>query len=782
MDKAPKASTEAKRYKPSKDFGLSDAQIQCRKDDNLVNYTNVNTSKSIGEIVKENALTLFNIINFILALAVFCVGSYKNLLFLGVVVCNTLIGTYQEIRAKKTIDKLSLISSTKVTALRNGELSAISTDEIVLDDILCFSCGNQIVTDCVILDGECDVNESLLTGESEAVHKKMGDTLLSGSFITSGSCKARVEHIADENYAAKISKEAKCIKKAKSEIMATLQKIIKILSFFIFPIGAFLFYNQITVDGTSYETAVVNTAAALIGMIPEGLILLTSTVLAVSVVRLAKEKVLVQELYCIETLARVDVLCLDKTGTITEGCMQVVDVFPGGSADNKTISKILCSLTAVLKDQNPTFDAIRKKYRPKLSYEVEEVVPFSSEKKWSGAYFSGNGSYLLGAPEILLAQNMTSEIEENLSHYARGNRVLVLAHAKEKLSPHAPPAGLEVVAFILLKDKIRPQAQETLSYFAEQGVVLKIISGDNVLTVSNIARQVGFSDYDNYIDATTLKNYEDIKRAVNKYAIFGRVSPAQKKQMVTALKESGHTVAMTGDGVNDVLALKEADCSVAMASGSDAARSVSQVVLLNSSFDAMPKIVAEGRRSINNVKRSASLFLTKTIYSVLLSLLFVFIPRVYPFMPIQMTLISTFTIGIPSFVLALEPNHERVSGKFFRHILQKALPCAITVVLNIVLIVLSAKVFHLSAAQISTLSVLLTAYTGFLLLYRISLPFNTLRKTLFFSMITGFVLCAVFMFEVFSFAYLPLLMLWLPAALFACATLAFQFIFKMLGN
>ena len=767
------------RYSPSADFGLTNSQVQCRIEDNLVNYDTSLPTKTIGQIIKENLVTLFNIINFVLALAIIAVGSFKNLLFLGVVMCNTIIGTYQEIRAKKIVDKLSIISTTKVSVLRNGTERSLGIDDIVLDDIVCLKQGNQVVTDCVVVEGECEVNESLLTGESDSIHKTCGDILLSGSFIVCGNCKVKVEHIGHENYASKISQDAKYIKKLNSEIMMTLRKIIKIISILIIPIGLLLFYNQFTIEGNTYQSAVVNTVAALIGMIPEGLVLLTSTVLAVSVIRLSKRKVLVQELYCIETLARVDVLCLDKTGTITEGCMEVKETIPYGDTAEQDIQSALNALASVIQDENPTFNAIRKKYTEPTSYSLEKVIPFSSEKKWSGAYFKNQGTFVIGAPEFIL-KDRVDEIKEQLETYTAENRVILLAHSFSAFKQEEQlPDDLSIMAFILMHDKLRVQAKETLNFFKEQGVAIKIISGDNVLTVANIAKNVGLKDADNYIDATTLKSYEEIKEAADRYSIFGRVSPEQKKQLILALKECGHTVAMTGDGVNDVLALKEADCSVAMASGSDAARNVSQLVLLNSCFDSMPKVVAEGRRSINNIQRSSSLFLVKTIFSTLLAVIFLFLNTPYPFMPIQMTLTSMFTIGIPSFILALEPNKDRIRGNFFLNIISKAIPGALTVVINILLVVLVTSLFGLNTEQASTLSVILTGYTGLMLLYNISIPFNRTRKILFTSMIIGFSVSIVAFRTIFSLAVITPVLLTILVFMLFVATAVFYFIYAV---
>lgn len=726
-----RGKTEIKRVKPDPKIGLNDLQVNERLHAGHYNKESTLPTKSYGRIVRDNVCTLFNLINILLAAAVLYVGSYKNMLFMGVVLCNIAIGIFQEVRAKRTVDKLSIISASRVRAIRNGCIREVEVNEIVLDDVLELQNGNQIPTDCIVLEGECDVNESLLTGESDSIHKKPSDTLLSGSFLVSGKCRARAEHVGDDNYASTVFSGAKYIKKVNSEIMRTLNKIIKIISIAIIPVAAMLFFNQLDIAGTNFQSVIVNTVAAIIGMIPEGLVLLTSTVLAVGIIRLAKHKVLVQELYCIETLARVDVLCLDKTGTITEGRMELKDVLPIGSFGREEIDRALNALTSSLEDNNPTFNAIKGKYQVKSDLTASEIVPFSSDRKWSGAAFGEQGAYVIGAAEFIF-QDIPEEVKARLSEYSAGYRVLVLVHAEQGFQENGRlPGGLVPMALLVIKDVIRKDAKQTLDFFEKQGVDLKIISGDNVQTVSGIAKEAGLKNYASFVDATTLKTPEDIKAAVEEYSIFGRVTPTQKKDLICALKEAGHTVAMTGDGVNDVLALKEADCSVAMASGTDAARNVSQLVLLNSDFSSMPKVVAEGRRSINNIQRSASLFLVKTIYSSILAILFIFLDFKYPFEPIQMTLLSAFTIGLPSFVLALEPNNDRIQGNFFINVISKSIPAALTVILNIVFVMIASYVFSLNHLQSSTIAVLLTGFTGLMLLFKISLPFNAIRTALF---------------------------------------------------
>ena len=745
------ASEKAERFNPDISTGLTEEQVKQRYAEGLVNNDKPLPTKSIRRIFYDNMVTLFNVLNLLLGIAVFLVGSYKNMLFLGVMFFNTSIGIIQEIRAKRTIDKLSIVSATKVTVIRSGEKRKAAINEIVLDDIIEFTQGNQIPVDCIVISGECDANESLLTGESDAIHKKAGDMMYSGSFIAGGRCYARAEHVGADNYASKISAEAKYIKKVNSEILYTLNKIIKILTFIILPLAILLFLRQYanpsefgtetvsSILGTidkHFMDSVVKTVAAVTGMIPEGLILLTSTVLAVSVIRLSRRKVLVQELYCIETLARVDVLCLDKTGTITEGCMEVADYIPyGNKTEKENMADILCGLTNALDDTNATFMALKAKFGGKTSMEADNIVPFASENKWSGAHFKSEGTYIMGAAEFILKE-IPEDLKKTLNEYAGSYRTIILAHSSNDFRDKKLPDNIEVLGIIMLNDKIREEAPATLRYFADQKVDVKIISGDNPVTVSDVARRAGVKNYDKYVDASTLETDEDIFDAMKKYTVFGRVTPAQKKKFVIALKQQGHTVAMTGDGVNDVLALKESDCSIAMAAGSDAARNVSQLVLLDSNFASMPKVVAEGRRTINNIQRSATLFIVKTIFSTILAFLFLFITVQFPFQPIQLTLVNACTIGIPSFILALEPNKERIKGVFILNILQKAIPAGITTVINIMLCLIAMMVFGLEVNEYQTLSVCLTAATAFMILFHISIPFNKIRVVLFVLMVT----------------------------------------------
>lgn len=741
-----------KRYEPDYKEGLTEEQVNERIENGIVNFDNQPKTKTVGQIIRGNLFTYFNFLNIVLGSSIIIVGvlqgqllySLKNCLFMGVIICNTIISTIQEIVSKKIIDRLSFLASSKVKVIRSSKKQEITIEEIVLDDVIYLEIGDQVATDSIILDGEVEVNEAFLTGEVEPIHKKKGDMILSGSFIVSGNCYAKVEHVGGTNYISTISQEAKYDKKVNSVIMNSFTKLLKILSILIVPIGILFLINQYSITNNIYES-IFATVAALIGMIPEGLILLTSSVMAVSVIRLSKYKVLVQQLYCIETLARVNVICLDKTGTITEGRMQVFDTVLQKGHTNKEVAKILSEICAVSKDNSSTFQAISDKYGISNDWVMQDTIAFSSSRKFSAVNFLEHGSCYLGAPEFILGKDF-KKVEENVQDYQEKFRVLLLAHSKEKLSEK--PKNLEVVAFILIQDIIRKDAKETLEYFDSQGVAVKIISGDHYKTVSNIAREAGVKNVVG-VDATTLKD-EDLEEAVLKYNVFGRVTPIQKKKIVIALKKQGFTVAMTGDGVNDVLALKEADCSIAMASGMEASRNVSQLVLLNSDFSSMPHVVAEGRRTINNIERSASLLLVKTIFTMLLVLLCIFLSSKYFFIPIQLTLITMFTIGIPSFVLALEPNTEIVKGNFLLKVIGKSVPAALTVVFNVILIMMFKYAFDLNEDVVSSLVVFLTGMTGFIFLYRLCQPFNYFRLILWFLLLDGFIYCSIFQYAFFN--------------------------------
>lgn len=708
------------RFEPLIDYGLSDEQVNKRIKDGFVNFDSSVPTKSIKQIIFDNFFTLFNFLNLFLGIAIFLVGSYKNATFLIIIIINTAISTFQEIHSKRIVDKLAIMAQSKIRVIRNGNQLEIPINDLVLDDIVVFNTGNQIPTDCIILDGDVLANESFITGEPDSITKVKGEMLLSGSYIVGGKCIAKVEHIGDENYTAQISSGAKYVKKINSEIMNSLNKIIKWLTFAIIPIGALLFWSQMGLEGVNIQSSVVQTVAAMIGMIPEGLVLLTSTVLAVSVIRLSRSKVLVQELYCIETLARVDTLCLDKTGTLTEGRMEVSSLIPI-NYDENNLKNILANIAKASDDENPTMQAIKSYFLNNLyeEFEIDTKVAFSSKTKWSGISFKNKGSYVLGAPEFIL-KNDFKLYEKDIKKYSENYRVLVIAHSDDNFIEKNLPETIKPIGIILISDVIRKEASKTLEYFKDQDVDIKIISGDNPITVSKIAKQVGVANAENYIDMSTLKTIEEIEEAAKKYTIFGRVSPTQKKDLVVSLQKNGKTVAMTGDGVNDVLALKTADCSIAMANGSDATKNVSQLILLDSNFASMPKVVAEGRRTINNIERSASLFLVKTIYSSILALVFLFLSQGYPFQPVHLSLISVVTIGIPSFLLALEPNKERIHGNFLKNVISKAIPTALTTIISILTIATFVKLGKISQEAYSTLCVISAGISGLLLLFTLA--------------------------------------------------------------
>ena len=751
--------------------GLSSAEVAERVAQGKVNAASTLKTKSFGRIFYDNICTLFNLINVLLFVALLLVGSFKNLLFIGVVFFNTIIGIVQEIRSKQSVDKLTILTASKVSVLRDGVLTEVSKDELVLDDVIHLSRGSQIPADCQLLEGECKVNESLLTGESDLIAKTEGDELLSGSFIAAGTCYAKITKVGAECYAAKINNEAKFIKKNNSQILKSFKFIIKLCTIIIFPIGALLFSSQFFFRGADLQSAVVGTVAALVGMIPGGMILLTSTVLAVSIIRLARKKVLVNEMYCIETLARVDVICLDKTGTLTADAMHVSDIHLFDGAQEDEVKTALSSLHHASTEVNATMQAIGDYIEKVEPLDVHAFAPFSSETKWSGGQFANGKTYILGAAEFVFSdKEKYKEVFDAIEQIAETVRIVVLAVTDNPLSESQLPVGLKPMALVLIKDTLRENVNQTVNYFREQGVTLKVISGDSVHTVRNIALETGIEGADKAINMTEIHTDEELEKAAETYNIFGRVTPAQKKKLVLALKKHGHTVAMTGDGVNDVLALKEADCSIAMASGSEAARNVSQLVLVDNDFGSMPEVVAEGRRTINNIERSSSLYLVKTIYSILLSLIFTFFALQYPFEPIQLTLIGGLTIGFPSFVLALQPNKNIVRGNFTKNIIARALPAALCVVINVLAAAILSVTLQMPHAEVSTIAVYVTSLTCFLLVLRLSIPINALRAAMLVVSLSGLSIAFVFCGKLFNLIFLSPMAI-LTLCIMACCTL-----------
>ncbi|MBR2696888.1 MAG: HAD-IC family P-type ATPase [Parasporobacterium sp.] len=720
-------------------IGLTSEEVAERKAAGQVNGDlNVKT-KSYKQIIFGNLFTLFNLVNVILVICVILVGSWKNGLFFLVVIWNFLLSCAQEIRAKKTIDRLSILSAPKAHALRDGKLEEIQVSEIVLGEITQLKSGNQICADAVVLEGECQVNESLITGESTPILKKTGDHLLSGSFLISGSVMAEVEHVGEENYVNKITLGAKYYKKPTSVIMKSVKMIVRIVAIALIPVAGLLIWKNFFAISQPFPDAMVKVVAAISAMIPGGLILLVSIVLAVSVIRLSVHRTLVQDLYCVENLARVDVLCLDKTGTITEGVMNMEKIVPVDLKMDTTVSEEkLKRFVSLMEDENSTIDAIRRYYD--VSYQPEEAgtkklrtVPFSSEAKWSLLYEEGKGCTIMGAPEFVYSEGADNYRFILDNYMKRAKRVLLLAES-EKMPRNENgeeaedgkflPEEIKPVAFLIFGDKVRSDAKQTLDYFDDQQVTLKVISGDSPQTVSMVAAEAGMKDYDKWIDASKLQSYEEIEAVIDDYMIFGRVTPYQKLDIIKALKAHGHTVAMTGDGANDVLALKEADCSIAMQSGSDAARNVANMVLMDSNFASLPLVVAEGRKSINNLQRSAALYLTKTTYAFILAIVFLFVSFAYPFENIQVTLIGATTIGITSFFLALEPNKNRIRKHFLRNVFTPAVPSGVMTAAAIIAVTVIARNMGADTLQIGTVATFTALISGFIVVFNISGKLN----------------------------------------------------------
>ena len=710
--------------------GLTSEQVQERIEQGLVNANENPNTRTYKQIIRENTLTFFNFLNLVLLVLVLCVRSYKNSMFVGIILINTVIGIIQEVRAKKTIDKLAILTESKTVVLRDGKKWSISTEKLVQDDLIFLKTGDQIPADAKMLEGTLEVNESLLTGESDNLVKNTGDELYSGSFVTSGEACCQVIHVGKDNYASKITSEAKEFKRHNSELRNSLNAILKVISIIIVPLGALLFYKQYYIVGDSLKDSVVNMVAAVLGMIPEGLVLLTSVALTLGSLVLATKKTLVQELYCIETLARVDTLCLDKTGTITEGTMCVDSV----KLYKTEKDYVMGNLMNVLTDQNATADALRQRFPVRKDMKPVHAIPFSSDRKYSGAVFEGQGTYLMGAVQFLFPEG-NEQLTAACAGYAQsGMRVLVLAHSEQQAQEMKLPEGLQPIAFILITDVIRQEAPDTLAFFDSQGVDLKVISGDDPVTVAAIAKRAGLKNGDRYIDATTITTPEEMQKAVAEYSVFGRVTPQQKKQMVQALQSQKHTVAMTGDGVNDVLALKEADCSIAMAAGSDAAKNIANVVLLDSNFAAMPHIVNQGRRVVNNIRSAASMFLIKTMFSVMLALITIFFGSAYPFEPIQMSLISACAVGIPTFLLTQENNYNKIDHTFLRHVFMNAFPAAVTITGCVFTIMLVCQNVYHSTVMLNTACVLVTGWNYMSALRTVYSPLNTYRKTIIYGM------------------------------------------------
>jgi len=760
--------------------GLSSVEVNARKEKGLLNNTDTKSSKTIKEIISTNLFTVFNGINLAIAIWLISVGSFRNITFLSVIFINIVIGIIQEINAKRTIEKLSLISAPVVDVFRDGLTLQISSEQVVIDDLIALSLGKQVIADCIISKGEVEVNESLLTGEADAITKGPGDILYSGSFIVSGDCLAQVSKVGKDNYIQKLVAQAKKYRKPNSEIMRSISYLIRYLTIIVVLMGTTLFIYHFLIEQMNYVDAVVATSGAIIGMIPSGLVLLTSVSLAYGVITLGRNNTLVQDLYCIEMLARVDTLCLDKTGTITDGTMKVKDVFEYTNDTGLSVKQIISVIQGVFKENNPTALALQKRFGKTAKSEPSGVIPFSSTRKFSAVSFKDiKTTFVIGAPEFIF-KDRYKEIQVEVEKYATlGYRVILLAASDEMInkSLQLNENKMRPLALIAIEDTIRKDAFETISYFKQSGVDVKVISGDNPLTVSKIAKRVGINNAENYISLAG-KTDEEIEGLAYRYSVFGRVNPTQKRKLIQIFKSNKSVVAMTGDGVNDILALKEADISIAMANGSEAVRSIAHLVLLDSNFSSMPKVVKEGRRVVNNIQRVAALYLTKTLFSILISVLVLSLRTQYPIQTIQLFFYDFLVIGVPALYLAVEPNNNQIKGKFLVNIMASALPGGLLVVLNYAVIVIVGRQLNLNFAEVSTTTVLMTTYVGLLVLYRIVKPFNLGRRVLYISMVTIFIIAILTIAEFFFFvplntANLLLIVVIAQYSLFVLPSLAF---------
>lgn len=731
--------------------GLSAAQVKERFACHADNYKVESSTMSVSDIVKSNVFTYFNLVFAIIAVLLSIVGAWRDMLFLPIIIANTCIGIIQEIHSKKVLDKLSILNAPQSVVIRDGKKAKISADKLVLDDVVEFTAGSQIPADAKVIDGELQVNESLITGESDEITKRAGDQLLSGSFVVSGKAYARLEKVGKDSYISKLTLQATKSKKGEqSEMIRSLNYLIMVMGIIIIPIGIALFVQSFIYNEGTLHDSITGMVAAIIGMIPEGLYLLSSVAMAVSSVRLAQKKVLIHDMKCIETLARVNVLCVDKTGTITEPGMHVYEVELLDGVDEDATTKILADVVHAQNRDNATMEALQAHFTENGGMHAKEVFSFSSETKFSGAIMEDGKSYVIGAPEFVL-RSQFEEYQEQIAEYSsKGYRVLVFGEYEGTLTKKPLTEPVVPMGFVMLANPIRKGAKETFTYFAENEVEIKVISGDNPLTVSVIAKEAGIANAERYVDASVLKTKSDYYNAVEEYTVFGRVTPNQKRMLVQALKAHKKTVAMTGDGVNDVLALKDADCSVAMASGSDAASNVSQLVLLDSDFSRMPSVVAEGRRVVNNIERTAALYIVKNIFSMLLAVFSVILLLDYPLEPTQVSLISMFTIGIPSFILALEPNKNPIRGHFLTNVLVKALPAGLTDFIVVSGLVIFCREFSVDLDCLSTSCTILVAIVGFMILYRIAKPMNVGHIIMMTGVIAGWLFCMLFVSKFFA--------------------------------
>ena len=742
--------------------GLTSFEVEERIRQGKINKNIDETDRPVWEIVKRNTFTFFNLIFAVIAILISLVQAWNQLIFLPIIVINTIVGIYQEIKAKRYLDQMTLLHAPQSTVIRNGQQEKIASDDLVEEDIIILKTGNQIVADARIVEGSIFVNESLLTGEADEIEKNVDDKLLSGSFVVSGEAKVILEKVGKDSYISKLTEQAKLVDHGEdSEMLRALNKLLKWVSFIILPIAVILFTQNYFVNHNTLQTSVVAMVAAVIGMIPEGLYLLTTIALTLSSVKLARNQVLLHNMKSIESLARVDVLCVDKTGTITEPRMSVEQVFvsPSSNISEAKFMSLLSDYISANTDDNDTMKAIREFMLAKGDLQnqmtgVKKIIPFSSKVKYSAVCFE-NESYLLGAPEIVLGktyEKISSEINHLLEE---GFRVLVLAGTKEKIYDQLN-LGAYALGYVVLANPIRENAKSTFNYFAEQGVNIKVISGDNPQTVSAVAKRAGITGAERFIDANLLKTKEDLDQAVESYTVFGRVTPDQKRRLVQALKRKDHNVAMTGDGVNDILAMKSADCSIAMASGSDAATQVAQVVLLDSDFGHMTQVVTEGRRVVNNVQRSAILFLVKNLFSIILAIISAIFVFTYPLQASQLSLISLFTIGIPGFLLSLEENDKRIEKDFIKNVILKALPASLTEITAVLGVVIAGAAFKLTASEISTSAVILLAVVGFMILTKISAPLNRFKMGIIIFNIVGIIISGFMFNSLFSISKISL--------------------------
>ncbi len=734
---------QKQRIIPDVKMGLTSKQVAAQKAKGFKNEVTQKISKSTGQIIKDNVCTLFNLFNFIIAIALACVGAWSNLLFIVIIIANVLIAIIQELRAKKLVDQLSLLSVPHARVLRDGKEQEVPVEDLVLDDVICLYAGQQICADAVILEGHAEINESLLTGESDPINKGYGDHVLSGSFVISGKCFAKVEHIGNDNYATQIAHEAKKMKQVESELVTSMKKVTRFTGFLIIPLGVILFLEAFFLQGGDAASSVISTAAGLLGMLPKGLMLLISISLAVGVGRLAKQKVLVQELYALETLAHVDVLCLDKTGTITQGNMKVETVYNLISQDVPWYEDAIGSFLHYTDDNNATFKAVQNYYSESARYTPTHMIPFSSQRKWSAMTFEGIGTLVLGAPERLMNTALPNKIQQKIES---GNRVVLVGVTRNVVTADDPLTNVTPLKAIVITDPVRENAKATFDYFKREGVTIKVISGDNPATVAAIAKKAGLEGADNYIDMSNIETQDQLIKAARQYSVFGRVSPQQKKMLVQALQKCGHKVAMTGDGVNDILALREANCSIAIAEGSDAARQVSQLVLLNSDFSSLPYVLREGRRVVNNITRVAGVFFVKTFYSVLLSIICVCTNQSFPFLPIQITLIDLIIEGYPAFFISFEPDGRKVKGSFLPSVFRRAIPNAVATTIGVAVLFFITPLFGVSLELTNTIMYLLVGVVGIAAVFKACYPFNWLRGFLFISMILGY-FTATFLFK-----------------------------------